>query len=73
MIPAHFVGLGQGAFQKDFSNSLTRAVNEDWCRIVLSMPLRGLLRGINSVRLVRRRDKSLQWRLEFYRILLKQR
>jgi hypothetical protein len=36
-------------------------------------PTVGLLRGINSDRLVRRRDKSLQWRFNFCRILLKQR
>src|SRR5262249_37649555 len=67
-----------------FRNSLIQVVNEDWCGTVLSMPLLGHcwaiagpyrrpIEGINCVRLVRRRDKFLQWRFTFCRILLKQR
>ena len=64
-LPPTSWALVKELFKTAFSNSLTQAVNEDWRRNVLSMPLRGptagLLRGINCVRLVRRRDKSLQW------------
>src|SRR5262245_7827542 len=69
--------LVKGLFKKAFSNSLTRAVNEDWRRIVLSMLIAGpYCRPIAGALIVSGLCGgaiNLYNGFEFCRILLKQR